>query len=87
LDHRHLDRRHQRSADHGQQAVGPLAEAQGGSGNEWSANFWGAFPAWAGAGDALASWMTLTKGISGFFEPHTRAFLGAHIYLGADQAG
>ena len=31
------------------------------------ANFWGAFPAWAGAGDALASWMTLTKGISGFF--------------------
>jgi hypothetical protein len=31
--------------------------------------------------------MTLTKGISGFFEPHTRAFLGAHIHLGADQAG
>ena len=51
------------------------------------ANFWGAFPAWAGAGDVLASWMTLTKGISGFFEPHTRAFLGAHIPLGADHAG
>ena len=51
------------------------------------ANFWGAFPAWAGAGDALASWLTLTKGISGFFEPHTHAFLGAHIYLGADHAG
>ena len=51
------------------------------------ANFWGAFPAWAGAGDALASWMTLTKGISGFFEPHTRAFLGAHIHLGPDHAG
>ena len=31
------------------------------------ANFWGAFPALAGAGDALASWMTLTKGISGVF--------------------
>ncbi len=31
--------------------------------------------------------MTLTKGISGFFEPHTRAFLGAHVPLGADHAG
>ena len=31
--------------------------------------------------------MTLTKGISGFFEPHTRAFLGAHVSLGADHAG
>ena len=51
------------------------------------ADFWGAFPAWAGAGDALASWMTLTSGISGFFEPHTRAFLGAHIRLGADNSG
>jgi NTE family protein len=51
------------------------------------AEFWGAFPAWAGAGDALASWMTLTSGISGFFEPHTRAFLGAHVNLGADHAG
>jgi NTE family protein len=51
------------------------------------ANFWGAFPAWAGVADALSSWMTLTKGISGFFEPHTRAFLGAHVNLGADNAG
>jgi NTE family protein len=51
------------------------------------ANFWGSFPAWAGVGDALASWMTLTKGISGFFEPHTRAFLGAHVRLGPDHAG
>src|SRR6266508_2618247 len=31
--------------------------------------------------------MTLTSGISGFFEPHTRAFLGAHVPLGADHAG
>jgi NTE family protein len=31
--------------------------------------------------------MTLTNGISGFFEPHTRAFLGAHVRLGADYAG
>ncbi len=51
------------------------------------ANFWGSFPAWAGVGDALSSWMTLTSGISGFFEPHTRAFLGAHVPLGADNAG
>ena len=51
------------------------------------ADYWGAFPAWAGVGDALASWMTLTKGISGFFEPHTRAFLGAHAHLGADHSG
>src|SRR6185436_20283870 len=27
------------------------------------ASFWGAFPAWAGVADALASWMTLTSGI------------------------
>jgi len=51
------------------------------------ASFWGAFPAWAGVADALSSWMTLTSGISGFFEPHTRAFLGAHLPLGADSAG
>jgi NTE family protein len=51
------------------------------------ANFWGSFPAWGGVADALASWMTLTSGISGFFEPHTRAFLGAHIRLGPDRAG
>ncbi len=35
----------------------------------------------------LSSWMTMTAGISGFFEPHTRAFLGAHMPLGADNAG
>jgi NTE family protein len=52
-----------------------------------AADFWGAFPAWGGAADALASWMTITNGISGFFEPHTRAFLGAHMPLGPDSAG
>jgi NTE family protein len=51
------------------------------------ATFWGAIPAWGGVADALSSWMTLTSGISGFFEPHTRAFLGAHVPLGADDAG
>jgi NTE family protein len=50
-------------------------------------DYWGAFPAWAGAGDALSAWMTLTSGISGFFEPHTRAFYGAHTPLGPDCAG
>ncbi|WP_069441154.1 patatin-like phospholipase family protein [Methyloceanibacter superfactus] len=52
-----------------------------------AADYWGAFPAWGGAADALSSWMTMTAGISGFFEPHTRAFLGAHTPLGADNAG
>jgi len=51
------------------------------------ASFWGSFPAWGGSADALVSWMTLTSGISGFFEPHTRAFLGAHVHLGPDHAG
>jgi hypothetical protein len=31
--------------------------------------------------------MTIANGISGFFEPQTRAFLGAHVQLGADNAG
>jgi len=52
-----------------------------------AADYWGAFPAWAGAADALSSWMTITSGISGFFEPHTRAFYGAHMPLGPDGAG
>jgi NTE family protein len=51
------------------------------------ATFWGSFPTWGGVADALASWMTLTNGISGFFEPHTRAFLSAHVHLGPDHAG
>ena len=29
----------------------------------------------------------MTGGIPGFFEPNLRAFLGAHVPLGADQAG
>jgi NTE family protein len=29
----------------------------------------------------------IANGISGFFEPQTRAFLGAHVQLGADNAG
>jgi NTE family protein len=48
---------------------------------------WGAFPAWIGAADALSSWTTLAAGIPGFFETNLRAFLGAHVPLGADHAG
>ena len=47
----------------------------------------GAFPAWTGVADALSSWTTLTSGIPGFFETNIRAFLGAHVPLGADHAG
>ena len=49
--------------------------------------FWGAFPALTGVADALSSWTTLTSGIPGFFETNIRAFLGAHVPLGADHAG
>jgi NTE family protein len=49
--------------------------------------FWGAFPAWTGVSDALSSWTTLATGIPGFFETNMRAFLGAHVPLGADHAG
>ena len=50
-------------------------------------SLWSAFPAWTGMADALSSWTTLTNGIPGFFETNTRAFLGAHVPLGADHAG
>ena len=52
-----------------------------------SSTFWGAFPALTGVADALSSWTTLTSGIPGFFETNIRAFLGAHVPLGADHAG
>ena len=48
---------------------------------------WGAFPAFTGVADALSSWTTLAAGIPGFFETNLRAFLGAHVPLGADHAG
>jgi NTE family protein len=48
---------------------------------------WGAFPAWRGVADAFSSWTTLATGIPGFFETNLRAFLGAHVPLGADHAG
>jgi len=50
-------------------------------------DFWGGFPAWTGVADALSSWSTLANGIPGFFETNPRAFLGAHVPLGADHAG
>ena len=50
-------------------------------------SLWGAFPAWTGVADALSSWTTLTTRHPGFFETNSRAFLGAHVPLGADHAG
>jgi NTE family protein len=50
-------------------------------------SLWGVFPAWTGVSDALSSWTTLATGIPGFFETNFRAFLGAHVPLGADHAG
>jgi len=37
--------------------------------------------------DALSTWMTLARGIPGFFETNLRAFLGVQVPLGADHAG
>ena len=50
-------------------------------------SLWGAFPAFTGVADALSSWTTISTGIPGFFETNLRAFLGAHVPLGADHAG
>jgi NTE family protein len=50
-------------------------------------DFRGVFPGWTGVADALSSWSTLANGIPGFFEINPRAFLGAHVPLGADHAG
>ena len=48
---------------------------------------WGAFPAWTGVADALPHGRRSPTGIPGFFETNPRAFLGAHVPLGADHAG
>jgi NTE family protein len=44
-------------------------------------------PAWPEVADALSTWMTLARGIPGFFETNLRAFLGVQVPLGADHAG
>ena len=44
-------------------------------------------PAWPEVADALSTWMTLARGIPGFFETNLRAFLGLQVPLGADHAG
>jgi len=36
---------------------------------------------------ALSNWTMVTGGLSGFFAPNPLAFLGAHVPLGADNAG
>jgi len=42
---------------------------------------------WPEIADALSTWMTLARGIPGFFEANLRAFLGVQVPLGADHAG
>ena len=44
-------------------------------------------PSWPEVADALSTWMTLARGIPGFFETNLRAFLGLQVPLGADHAG
>ncbi len=41
---------------------------------------------WFGMGSALNNLITVTRGISGFFEPNPTAWLGAHSNVGADAA-
>jgi NTE family protein len=43
--------------------------------------------AWPGLSDTASYWSTVLGGIPGFFEPNPLAFWGAHVQLGADQAG
>jgi len=44
-------------------------------------------PGWPEVADALSTWMTLARGVSGFFETNLRAFLGVQVPLGPDDAG
>jgi NTE family protein len=44
-------------------------------------------PSWPEVADALSTWMTLARGIPGFFETNLRAFSGVQVRLGADHAG
>jgi NTE family protein len=50
-------------------------------------SFAGVWPGWERVAQSLANLQTISHGIPGFFEPHTAAFLGAHVPLGADHAG
>jgi NTE family protein len=43
--------------------------------------------AWPGLADTASYWATVLGGIPGFFVPNPLALLGAHVPLGADQAG
>jgi NTE family protein len=44
-------------------------------------------PGWPEIADALSTWMTLARGIPGFFETNLRALLGVQVPLGPDHAG
>jgi NTE family protein len=48
---------------------------------------WSGSAAWPQMTQTLSYWNTLARGIPGFFEPHTMAFWGTHMLLGAEKAG
>ena len=48
---------------------------------------WSGSAAWPQMTQTLSYWNTLARGIPGFFEPHTTAFWGTHMLLGAEKAG
>lgn len=52
-----------------------------------SEEVWHHLPSWTGLPDAMLYWTTLLSGISGFFRPNARAFMGPHLTLGAENAG
>ncbi len=48
---------------------------------------WHQSSAWPLLSQTLSYWNTLSHGIPAFFEPNHRAFWGAHVHLGPDDAG
>ena len=86
MDHRNLDRRHQREPHCWQRARESAGEARGILAPDAAQGVLGAVEL-AGAHDTTSYWSTLLGGIPGFFEPNPLAFLGSHYPLGKDKAG
>ena len=87
MDHRHVDRRHQRQPDRRQRAARTGWRGSRNSGAGCGARSFRALSSWPGLSDTTSYWSTLLGGIPGFFEPNPLAFLGAHYPLGRDKAG